>query len=426
MNEATIDEPIRARANARAGKSSFDQKIVLGFFTKMRNGSLHVDLPDGTVFQTGVEGESPAAKIRINDVAFFKKCVLFGDIGFGEAYMEGLWDTPDITEMIKWFLSNLDYSGLPSDRNGAPTRVNLLERFNFLLHLLRPNTRAMSKKNISEHYDLGNEFYELWLDKTMTYSSGLFRSEDVSLEDSQHAKYASLCSQLSLQESDHVLEIGCGWGGFCCHAAKNYGCRVTAVTISKEQFDYARARVLREGLEDRVTIMLCDYRDIRGSFTKIASIEMLEAVGHKFLPSFFAQCHRLLTQDGLLGLQYITIPDSKYKALKRHVDWIQKHIFPGSLLLSVGRINDVLRHTSDLSMHSMMDMGQSYARTLMLWRRNFNEVLDSVRAMGFSESFIRKWNYYLSYCEAGFAMRNISVVQAIYTRACNRTLSTLP
>jgi cyclopropane-fatty-acyl-phospholipid synthase len=300
--------------------------------------------------------------------------------------------------------------------------VNLLKIVNWFRHLRRENTIENSRRNIAEHYDLGNDFYRLWLDPTMTYSSARFESADQSLEAAQIGKYDALCRKLKLSPGDQVLEIGCGWGGFAVHAVNNYGCRVTGLTLSEAQADYARKRITAAGLADRIEIRIQDYRHVAGRFDKIASIEMLEAVGDKFHESFFAKCAEVLTPNGLLGVQMITVPDCSYASLKKNVDWIQKHIFPGSLLLSVGRINEVLMKTGDLFMHDLEDLGADYARTLSTWYDNFNAVLDQVKPLGFDEPFIRSWNYYLKYCEAAFASRNISVVQAIYTRPNNTTL----
>jgi cyclopropane-fatty-acyl-phospholipid synthase len=289
-------------------------------------------------------------------------------------------------------------------------------------HKLRPNSRRTSRRNIKEHYDLSNDFFALWLDPTMTYSSAYWDQPGANLEQAQIRKYDVLCRRLRLQPSDQVLEIGSGWGGFSMHAAKNFGCHVTTVTISQAQFDEASRRIALAGLTNKIDVLLQDYREMRGEFDKIASIEMLEAVGERYLDGYFAQCHRLLSRKGLLGLQYITCPDAQYKVLRRGTDFIQRHIFPGSLLNSIGRVNTALNRTGDLFLHDLDDMGPYYARTLHVWRENFHRVLDAVRAQGFDETFIRKWDYYLAYCEAAFATRHISVVQAIYTRADNETL----
>jgi cyclopropane-fatty-acyl-phospholipid synthase len=283
----------------------------------------------------------------------------------------------------------------------------------------------MSKRNISEHYDLGNDFYALWLDPSMTYSSARFQYPEQSLQEAQEAKYEALCQKLHLNAKDHVLEIGCGWGGFALYAAKKYGCSITGVTISQAQASYANEKIAAAGLQGQITIRIEDYRHITGSYDKIVSIEMLEAVGDRYHESFFSKCHEVLRPHGLLGVQMITVPDYRYPSLKRSVDWIQRHIFPGSLLLSVGRINQVLLNTSDLFLHDLEDLGNDYARTLARWHQNFNAALPQVKALGFDEPFIRSWNYYLKYCEAAFATRNISVVQAIYTRPNNKNLSLL-
>lgn len=250
----------------------------------------------------------------------------------------------------------------------------------------------------------------------MTYSSALFERPDQSLADAQWAKYEALCQKLELKPGDHLLEIGCGWGGFCTHAARVHGCRVTVVTISEQQHKFATERVAREGLSDRIEIRLQDYRHVTGQFDKIASIEMLEAVGDAYLETYFAKCHEVLKPDGLLAFQVITVPDCRHGALKKGVDWIQKHIFPGSLLLSVARLNEAVNKTGDLSMAGLHDFGLSYARTLNLWFERFNEQWDAVARQGFSPSFRRKWNFYLKYCESAFATRNISVIQAVYHR----------
>lgn len=348
--------------------------------------------------------------------------MLFGDIGFGESYVAGDWETDSIAEVIAWAIANMERS---RSRSGAKARralLNLLGSLNRWRHQMRPNSLTTSKRNIAEHYDLGNAFYELWLDPTMTYSSAYFTTQGQSLESAQTAKYEALCHKLRLEPSDHVLEIGSGWGGFASHAARHFGCRVTTVTISEEQFAYARARFAREGIADRVEVRLADYRTLTGQFDKIASIEMMEAIGDRYLETYFAKIHELLTPTGLLGVQYITVPDARHAELKRGVDWIQTHIFPGSLLLSVGRVNEACLTTGNLFLHDLEDLGTSYARTLHLWWERFNRRVEEVRALGFDERFIRKWNYYLQYCEAAFANRNVSVVQAIYTRPNNRRL----
>lgn len=412
--------PAEAVSHATQG---FAERMVVRLLEKMPLGGLRMEYSDGRFRHFGKPGATVTARVILRDEArFFKRCAFYGNIGMGEAYTDGLWDTPDIAAVISWFIHNVNALQGANNSSSDLAGVNLLKVVNWFRHLRRENSVETSRRNISEHYDLGNEFYGLWLDPSMTYSSARFESPGQSLEDAQRGKYDALCRKLKLKPTDHVLEIGCGWGGFAVHAATNYGCKITGVTISEAQAAYARKRVADAGLADQVEIRIQDYRHITGRFDKIASIEMLEAVGDKYHRSFFAKCAEVLTPDGLLGVQMITVPDCSYRSLKKNVDWIQKHIFPGSLLLSVGRINDVLLQTGDLFMHHLEDLGADYARTLSTWYDRFNAVRDEVRLMGFDEPFARSWNYYLKYCEAAFATRNISVVQAIYTRPNNLSL----
>ena len=404
-------------------KNGFSERMVVGLLEKMPVGGLRLEHADGRVRHFGAPGALVTARVILrDDSGFFKRCAFYGNIGMGEAYTDGLWDTEDIAAVISWFVHNVNaLQGAESSAASLPG-VNFLKVVNWFRHLRRENSVETSRKNIAEHYDLGNNFYQLWLDPSMTYSSARFENATQTLEAAQRGKYDALCRKLKLKRTDHILEIGCGWGGFAVHAAKHFGCKVTGVTISEAQADYARKRILSEGLEGQVEIRIQDYRHITGRFDKIASIEMLEAVGDKYHRSFFAKCSEVLTPQGLLGVQMITVPDCSYRSLKKNVDWIQKHIFPGSLLLSVGRINDVLLETGDLFMHDLEDLGADYARTLSTWYDQFNSVKEEVAALGFDEPFIRSWNYYLKYCEAAFATRNISVVQAIYTRPNNSLL----
>jgi cyclopropane-fatty-acyl-phospholipid synthase len=402
----------------------FAERMVIRLLEKMPVGGLRLEHADGRVRHFGKPGNPVSARVVLRDDAeFFKRCAFYGDIGMGEAYTDGLWETNDIAAVISWFIENMNALNGANRSSGDLRGVNLLKIVNWFRHLRRENTVETSRRNIAEHYDLGNDFYRLWLDPSMTYSSARFESASQSLEEAQFGKYDALCRKLKLKSGDHVLEIGCGWGGFAVHAARNYGCRVTGVTISEAQASYARQRIADEGLQDQIEIRIQDYRHITGKFDKIASIEMLEAVGDKFHHSFFAKCNEVMAPDGLLGVQMITVPDCRYAGLAKGVDWIQKHIFPGSLLLSVGRINNVLHQTGDMFMHDLEDLGADYARTLSTWHVNFNKVLGEVRALGFDEPFIRGWDYYLKYCEAAFASRNISVVQAVYTRPNNPILN---
>jgi len=423
MNNALTLDKTDVTTETAQKKPGFYQMLVMRSLARFTHGSLRMTLPDGRVVTLGDASVQASAEMHIHNADFFKRCALFGNIGFGEAYVDGDWETPDIAAVIAWFILNIARSPQLNGSSNKIPFVNLLRAFNRVKHLLRPNSVTMSRKNISEHYDLGNDFYALWLDRTMTYSSARFSHEQQTLEEAQWAKYDALCRKLELREGDHVLEIGCGWGGFSSHAARHYGCRVTAVTISAEQHKYASERMEREGLSHLVEIRMQDYRHISGKFDKIASIEMLEAVGNQYVDTYFAKCHEVLKPDGLLAFQVITTPDWSFGDLVNGVDWIQKHIFPGSLLLSVARINQAINRTGDMFMHGMEDFGPSYARTLKLWHDRFNEKLEEVRKLGFSERFVRKWNYYLKYCEAAFESGNISVIQAVYKRSNNTALS---
>lgn len=397
------------------------KKIVLGLLKKMDAGMLELQLPDNQKITIG-NNEKVKASIKINKDIFFKKTVLHGDIGFGEAYVDGDWDTENLTSVISWLIYNIENN--PAMSGGAKrfSPVNLLKALNRVYHLSKNNSIRGSKENIHAHYDLNNDFFSTFLDPSMTYSCGYFKQAETSLQEAQENKYDRLCESVKLNPNDHVLEIGCGWGGFAVHAVKKYGCKVTGITISKEQYDYAIHRIKKEGLEKNITILLEDYRKIKGSFDKIISIEMLEAVGHKYLKTYFKKCHEVLKKDGVLGLQVIISPDSRYNALRNSVDWIQKHIFPGSLLPSVAAMNKAVNDTGDMTLFSLSEMGLNYARTLATWRENFNTKINEVKKLGFDDSFIRKWNYYLSYCEAAFAARNINVVQMVYSRPNNQKI----
>jgi cyclopropane-fatty-acyl-phospholipid synthase len=400
---------------------SFYERAVLGMLAKMDRGRLDVSLPGGQTVSLGNGEGNVKADMSINDNDFFRRCVLYGDVGFGEAYADGTWETSSITNVIKWFLLNIDNAPTVSGSEAKTAVLGMLKLFNKVYHARRSNTLSKAKKNISEHYDLSNEFFSLWLDPSMTYSSAYFKDAEMSLEEAQKAKYDRLSKLMRLKPEHHVLEIGSGWGGNAIHMASNYGCKVTSITISEEQQKLATEKVRAAGLSDKVKIVLEDYRVIEGQYDRIVSIEMLEAVGAKFYDSYFRQVHRLLKPDGLVALQVITCPDSRFEELRRGVDWIQKHIFPGSLLPSVGAMNKAINNTGDLTLVDLKDLGQDYARTLAKWRENFNHVKHQVEKIGFDETFQRKWNYYLSYCEAAFAMRNINVMQLLYSRPNNLT-----
>jgi cyclopropane-fatty-acyl-phospholipid synthase len=399
--------------------AGFYAKAVLGILEKMNLGKMNITFPDGSKKSIGNSEGSIEADLKIESDEFYKRCVLYGDVGFGEAYVDGLWNTSSITNVIKWFLLNIENAPGVSGSSVQSLLLNILKGVNTLGHLRRANTMSGSKKNIVEHYDLSNEFFSLWLDPSMTYSSAFFKSSDLSLEQAQYEKYRRLSEQLHLQPTDHVLEIGSGWGANAIFMAENYGCKVTSVTISEEQCKLANERIKAKGLSDRVKVIIEDYRKITGQFDKIVSVEMLEAVGADYYEPYFRKCHEVLKKNGIVALQVITCPDSRFEQLKNGVDWIQKHIFPGSLLPSVAALNHAVNTTGDMTLVDLKDLGLHYARTLHTWFDNFNAKRDEILHLGFDDRFTRKWNYYLCYCEAAFAMRNINVMQMVYTRPNN-------
>jgi cyclopropane-fatty-acyl-phospholipid synthase len=378
-----------------------------------------VTFPDGQTVHVGEDVSLHRASMQIRNPDFFQRAVLFGDIGFAESYIDGEWETDNLTAVLKIFLLNIEEISVLSGSKRKYSPLNILKFINRISYTLRKNSKTGSKRNISEHYDLSNDFFALFLDTSMTYSSAHFSREDELLEDAQREKYDRLCRKLKLKPTDHLLEIGSGWGGFAVHAVKNYGCRVTTITISKEQYEYAKERFKREGVENRVDIRLQDYRDVTGEFDKIVSIEMLEAVGDAYLEKYFRKCHEVLKKNGILAVQVITSPDSRYNEFKNGVDFIQKHIFPGSLLPSIAALNRAVNKSGTMHLHDLKEFGLSYARTLATWKHRFNQNIEQVKMLGFDDRFIRKWNYYLSYCEAGFATRNTNVVQMVYARPNN-------
>jgi cyclopropane-fatty-acyl-phospholipid synthase len=420
--EATTTASLKQAQSTATQSPSFYRWPLLRILRRFEKGTLQVIYPEGRTETFGGKQAGPTARVIIHQEEFFKRCAMFGAVGLGEAYTDGLWDSQDLRSVLEWFIINMHADPKLKGSSQRFRSVGWLKILNRLGHLFRRNTKQGSSRNITEHYDLGNDFYKLWLDPSMTYSSARYTSADQSLEDAQRSKYQALCEKLRLQATDHVLEIGCGWGGFSIHAASTFGCKVTGVTISPAQHAEATARVKAAGLEDRIQILLCDYRDLTGQYDKIASIEMLEAVGDEFLETWCTKCLELLKPQGLLAVQMITVPDCDHADLKRGTDWIQKHIFPGSLLLATQRMVNAMSRTGNLFIHGLEDLGASYARTMREWHTRFNQRLEDVRQQGFSESFLRKWNYYLKYCEAAFATRNISVVQAVFTRPCNLSL----
>ena len=402
-------------------RSKLAKKIILEMLGKMQHGRLDITDEAGRKYIFG-QSDDLKASMKVNSDEFYLRVLLYGDIGFGEAYMHGLWETDSITDVITFMIANNAHLPTMSGFRTLFSPINLLKVLNRIRHLMKPNSVIGARKNIAGHYVLSNEFFQLFLDPTMTYSCGYFEKPEESLKQAQVNKYDRLCREVRVREGDRILEIGCGWGGFAIHAAGQYNCEVTAITISRQQFEFARARVEQEGLKDRVDVRFQDYRKVTGKFDRIISIEMIEAVGHRYFTSYFSKINELLKPDGILGLQAIIIPDSRYDEYRKSVDWLQKHIFPGGLLPSVARINTVINEVGDLNLYGLKEMGLSYANTLRNWYGNFKGNMEKIKSLGFDDVFLRKWAYYLCCCEASFLQRNINVVQMIYARPNNPTI----
>lgn len=375
----------------------------------MGSGRLDIVLPDGRVFRA--EGKRPGyvAQVHIHNPDCFARLIREGDLGFSDAYLEGWWSTPDLQALLDLVHADNDvlFDGFPG--------MGLVRMFERLRHALRANSKRQAKKNISYHYDLGNDFYGLWLDDTMTYSSALFTTGQESLERAQVQKYASMVDQMGAQPGDHVLEIGCGWGGFAEYAAKERGLRVTCLTISEEQFKYAVDRIARAGLTDLVTLKLQDYRDERGTYDGIASIEMFEAVGEKYWPVYFDTLRERLKPGKSATLQIITVQDARFELYRKGVDFIQKYIFPGGMLPSPAALRrEVAR--AGLEVTRSIEFGESYSQTLRRWHETFNTKWDQVAALGFDDRFRRMWNFYLTSCAATFHSGNCDVTQITVTK----------
>ena len=392
------------------------RKLVLARLEELHWGRLTIaEGANSREFGSG-RPDQPSTTVVVHSPGFFSAVAFRGSLGAAEAYIDGAWSCDDIVALIRIMIRN--ESVLRSVEGGWAKLAAPAAR---VVHRLRRNTRRGSRRNIAAHYDLGNEFYGLFLDATMTYSAGIFEREDATLTEAQQAKYDRLCRRLSLASGDRVAEIGCGWGGFAVYAASNYGCHVTGVTLSREQVDYARRRVGSLGLDDRIELRLQDYRDLTGTFDKLVSIEMIEAVGHQYLDEFFRVCSRLLVPDGQMALQAITIADQRYSEHLRTVDFMKRYIFPGGCLVSVSAVCDATTRATDLRPVELVDISPHYARTLRCWRQRFQARLGEVRSMGFPERFIRLWEYYLSYCEGAFTERYVGDVQMIFQKPLCRT-----
>jgi cyclopropane-fatty-acyl-phospholipid synthase len=395
---------------------AWQEGLVFKHFKALKRGRLRVTLPDRTVHDFGGSEEGPSAELTVGNWTFFRRLLLSGDIGLGESYQEGEWTSPDLCSVIRVFGANLD---LADDRNLAMALAG--RAANRLGHLLRRNTRSGSRRNIAAHYDLSNELYAKFLDETWMYSSAVFRDpgdyDQEPMAEAQRRKARRLLEPLNLKPGQHLLEIGCGWGELAAIAARDYGVRVTGITLSREQLKLARERALDAGVADRVNFEFLDYRDLRGRFDAVVSCEMLEAVGHENLPGYFKAVDKALKPGGRASLQVITLPDHRYDAYRRGTDWIQKHIFPGAVCPSLAAITAAMAKGSRLTVERSEDIGIHYALTLRRWRRAFMAEADSIKGLGFDEKFIRTWDYYFSYCEAGFAGRLLGNQQLVLRRS---------
>jgi cyclopropane-fatty-acyl-phospholipid synthase len=372
-------------------------------------GTLTFVLPSGReVFIAGSK-PGPDARLIVNDFRFVDRVLASGDIGFGEGFMAGEWDTPDLSALLEGFTANIDR--LHRIVKGNP----LVRALDFLTHLFHRNSRSGSRKNIYAHYDLGNAFYSRWLDPTMTYSSARYERPGQPLSEAQRNKYASLARSIELNADHHVLEIGCGWGGFAEFAAKEVGARVTGLTISPAQLEFARKRMFDQGLAEKVELKLVDYRDVEGQFDRVASIEMFEAVGEEYWPAYFAKVRDVLAPGGRAGLQIITIKDELFARYRRRADFIQKYIFPGGMLPSESRLREETERAG-LEWRDIVRFGQNYADTLHEWGGRFEAAWDDIKSLGFDERFRRLWRFYLGYCEAGFRTERTNVVQLSLAR----------
>lgn len=363
----------------------------------------------------------PTAKICIHDPRFWSHILLGGELGAAEAFIHGYWSSPDLTAVIRLMIRNQVV--LETLQGAFPQLVEPLRR---IAHWLNRNTRRGSRLNIVAHYDLGNEFFKLFLDDTLTYSSGIFESPYATLHDASIAKLDRLCKKLDLRPADRLLEIGSGWGSMALHAARQYGCHVTTTTISDHQYDHVSEQIAAEGLSERITLLKQDYRDVTGQYDKLVSIEMIEAVGHDFYRTYFECLGRLLKPDGMAAIQAIVIRDQLYEQARRHVDYIKKFIFPGSCIPSITALIDSATAASDLRLFHLEDITPHYARTLASWRERFLASSDAVRSLGYDDSFIRMWDFYFSYCEGGFAERYIGDVQMLFAKPLSRRPVILP
>ena len=386
----------------------FSRKLVFWKLKGLRNGYLTIH-HDGEHNAFG-NPQGLAAEVRVENPRFFTAILLGGHVGAADAYAEEWWTTDDLPAVVRVFVQNRELV------DGLETGLaRLVQPFRWLIHTLNRNNKLGSRRNIAAHYDLGNDFFELFLDETLTYSCAYFEQDDMSLAEASRAKYDRICRKLDLSPEHHLVEIGSGWGGFAIHAAQRYGCQVTTTTISQEQCELAKKRIRLAGLSDRVTVLLCDYRDIKGEYDRLVSIEMIEAVGHQYFPAYFETCAKLLHPEGLAAIQTITILDDQYEQARKEVDFIKRYIFPGSCIPSITTLLSAAKQT-DLRIAHTEDFAAHYVRTLREWRHRFTQRDTEIAALGFDIWFRRIWDFYFSYCEGGFAEEAIGVSQLIFAK----------
>ena len=423
MANTTTNTALASNTSSKSypGKlDGFCRNSVLKILSHLQVGSLTIVDPIETLQFIGPQ-PGPVAKIEIKDFEAYRDIALQGSIGAAESYMTGDWTTPNLTNVVRVMTLNLPL--LESMESGLTKLLMPLMRFT---HWLNRNTTKGAQRNIAAHYDLGNEFFELFLDPTMTYSSGIFPTENSSMKEASLNKMTIICEKLQLQPQDHVLEIGTGWGSMAIFMAEQYGCHVTTTTISKEQHQYAAQRIKQKGLEHKITLLLVDYRDLQGlepdkQYDKVVSVEMIEAVGHQFYNQYFATINDLLKPRGLALIQAITIEDQRYELAKKRVDFIQKYIFPGSCIPCISAINTAVKEATQLRPIHQVDFAAHYARTLNCWHHQLIKNWDSIRSKGYDDTFLRMWQFYLSYCEGGFKERAIGVSHLLFAKTLNRT-----
>jgi cyclopropane-fatty-acyl-phospholipid synthase len=408
VNDMTLVDLSRATPRARP-PAALARSLVMSRLARLSEGRLRI--LDGIAVHSFGTGDGPEATITVADPAFYPELAFGGSVGAAESYMLGHWRADDLTALMRLMLRNEE--ALSGMERGV---ARLSEPMRRLAHWVHRNTRSGSRRNISAHYDLGNDFFRLMLDDSMMYSCALYERPGMTLAEAQAAKLDRICRALELGPADHVVEIGTGWGGFAIHAASRYGCRVTTTTISPSQFELAQARVRQAGLTGRIELLLEDYRDLGGRYDKLVSIEMIEAIGHRQYEEFFRRAAALLKPGGLAALQSITIEDRQYCRTRDEVDFIKRYIFPGACIPSVGALASAIAAAGDLTVIGLDDIGRHYAVTLAAWRDNFFRNLRTVRELGYPDTFVRMWEFYLCYCEAGFAERQLGDVQLLLRR----------